>query len=293
MDLVLAVFDGRQTGDAWSDSRVNLVLSGFGLDEVTVDPRYESLFLDEVRRRLQGADDETLVEIAAHLQLTLDGEPVDDSGLWNPGEVRVFLSHSATHKAFVSDVAEALRVHGLSGFVAHDAIEVTREWQAEIERALRTAEVFVGLVHAEFLESPWTNQEIGWACGRGLPSFMIRLGADPRGFPGKTQWPSMPVAPAQAVAGRIAQWVNSLEPYSATIGGRLLGALASATSFYDAGSAAEALNELDILTPAQWQELDQIYLDNDQVHGSVLAHRGLDPLYGRHGRGYPERPGTD
>jgi hypothetical protein len=217
------------------------------------------------------------------------GEAVSSSGLWDDDMVRVFLSHSAVHKAFVAEVADRLRVHGLLGFVAHDSIEVSREWQAEIERALRTADVLVGLVHREFVESAWANQEVGWAYGRGLPTFMIRLGVDPRGFPSKTQWPSMIADKAGAVAGRIAQWVNTLEAFSDTIGGRLIAALRDAPNFRDAGKAAEALNGFDTFTPQQWKDLDQVYLDNDQVHGGVLAHRGLKPLYARHKREFPER----
>jgi TIR domain len=295
VDRVLAAFDGRQTGTAWSESRINMVLNGFGIGEVfldPLDPQYDDDFFDRVRRRLQDADDETLVEISNYLHLPSapDGQAVDASGLWGVGLVRVFLSHSAKHKGLVAEVAEALRIHGLHGFVAHDSIEVSREWQTEIERALRTAEVFVGLIHPEFVESSWTNQEVGWAYGRGLPSFMIRLGADPRGFPGKNQWPSMTAETPQAVAGRIAQWVNSLEPFSHTIGGRLISALSEARSYNDAGRAASALNGLDALTASQWAELDQVYLDNNQVHGGALALRGLKPLYSRHNRNFPEMP---
>ncbi len=213
---------------------------------------------------------------------------VDDDGLWDVGAVRVFLSHSAEHKDFVAGVADALRLHGLHGFVAHAAITVSREWQAEIERALKTAQVLVGLVHPEFNGSSWANQEVGWAYGRGLPVFMVRLGADPLGFPGKMQWPSASSAKPEAVAGRIAQWLNGLDEFKDTIGGRLIMALREAHNYQDAGRAAEALNELDVLTPDQWEELDRVYVDNDQIHGSVLAHRGLDPLYRRHHRKYPD-----
>jgi hypothetical protein len=42
-------------------------------------------------------------------------------------------------------------------------------------------------------------------------------------------------------------------------------------------------NRLDKLRYA-----NQVYLENSQVHGSVLAHRGLDTLYARHNRPYLE-----
>ncbi|MHB8394700.1 MAG: toll/interleukin-1 receptor domain-containing protein [Candidatus Dormibacteria bacterium] len=240
--------------------------------------------------RFQSPSEESLRGLQEHLasEAAAGTGLVDDDGLWDVGAVRVFLSHSAEHKDFVAEVADALRLHGLHGFVAHDAITVSREWQAEIERALKTAQVLVGLVHPEFIRSCWANQEVGWAYGRGLPVLMVRFGADPLGFPGKLQWPSASSAKPEAVAGRIAQWVNGLDEFRDTIGGRLIMALREAHNYQDAGRAAEALNELDVLSPDQWEELDQVYLDNDQVHGGVLAHRGLDPLYRRHHRKYPE-----
>ncbi|HUY09149.1 MAG TPA: toll/interleukin-1 receptor domain-containing protein [Candidatus Dormibacteraeota bacterium] len=247
---------------------------------------------DYVRETLrsQNPSAETLRGLEEHLSFEEGAgtELVDDDGLWDLGAVRVFLSHSAEHKEFVAKVADALQLHGLHGFVAHDAIAVNREWQAEIERALRTAQVLVGFVHPEFISSAWANQEVGWAYGRGLPVFMVRLGADPKGFPGKTQWPSMPSAKPEVVAGRITQWLNSLPDFADTIAGRLIMALRESRNYEDSGRAAEALNALNDLSPDQWKELDQVYLDNDQVHGGVLAHRGLDALYRRHHRKYPD-----
>ena len=291
VDQVLSVFDGRYDGAAWATTRVNMLLNGFEFGEVYDDPDYEEGFIDLVRRRLQDGDTNALKELSDHLFRPSSISPTVTSGdgLWTEEMVRVFLSHSATHKSFVTRLSDSLRVYGIDGFVAHDTIQVTREWQAEIERALRTAETFVGLAHPEFLESPWANQELGWAYGRELPIFMVRLGVDPTGFPGKHQWPSHVGDSPPAIAAAIARWVNSLPTFSDRIGGSLIAALRQASNYFDAGEAAEALNKFDSLTPEQFTELDQAYLENTQVHGSILAHRGLDPLYARHERSLPPR----
>ena len=39
----------------------------------------------------------------------------------------------------------------------------------------------------DFHASAWTDQEVGWAFGRGLLVVPVRLGADPYGFAGKVQ----------------------------------------------------------------------------------------------------------
>ena len=221
--------------------------------------------------------------------MTAESEP-DATDIWVPDMLRAFLSHSAVHKRFVHDVADALHTYGIDGFVAHDSIEVTKEWQSEIERALRTADMLVGFVHPEFTNSAWANQEVGWAYGREIPVFMVRLGADPLGFPSKFQWPDLKLADAEDVAARIAQLANSDQHFSDKIAGALIAALREARNYYEAGDAAEALNNFDALTPGQFADLDQAYLLNDQVHGGVLAHRGLEPLYKRHRRPLPTVP---
>lgn len=59
--------------------------------------------------------------------------------------------------------------------------------QVQIERAPNTADALVALVHPEVNESPWCQQEIGWAHGRGIPVFCVRIGATPTGFPSSVQ----------------------------------------------------------------------------------------------------------
>ncbi len=42
-------------------------------------------------------------------------------------------------------------------------------------------------MHDGFKESNWTDQEVGFAMGRGLPVFSIRFDQDPYGFIGRFQ----------------------------------------------------------------------------------------------------------
>lgn len=211
---------------------------------------------------------------------------------WHNGQIRLFLSHSAIHKPFAGEVSYRLATVGVSAFVAHDAMEVTRPWQAQIEHALNTAEVFAALLHPEVNDSAWCQQEIGWALGRGLPIYLVRIGADPRGFPGGTQWPSAFGQDAQHVARLIAGWLNTQQELGPRVTAGLLAALEGATSYADAEEAARGLDAIGTLTPAQWDHLDAIFVANSQVGGSVLATRALRPLYERAGRSFPDRTGS-
>ncbi len=53
--------------------------------------------------------------------------------------------------------------------------------------ALRSMHALAALITPGFHESKWTNQEIGWALGRGILLLPIRMGADPLGFIGSVQ----------------------------------------------------------------------------------------------------------
>jgi hypothetical protein len=208
---------------------------------------------------------------------------------WHDGYLRMFLSHSAVHKVFTAEVAGRMLPLGVSGFVAHDSMQVSQPWQTQIEHALRTAEVLVALLHPEAKDSAWCQQEIGWAFGRDIPILVVRLGADPHGFPGYTQWPSAYGQTAQEVARLIAEWLNKHTLLGDGIATRLLAALRAAGNYYDAEEAARALDALGSLSAGQWAELDEIFLANDQVGRSVLATRALRPLYNRASRSFPER----
>lgn len=107
--------------------------------------------------------------------------------IWAPDSLKLFISHISAHK----DVAENLKVRlasfGISAFVAHSDIEPAKEWQDEIESALQTMDALAAILTPGFHESRWTDQEIGFALGRGLFVIPLRYGLDPYGFIGKFQ----------------------------------------------------------------------------------------------------------
>ena len=113
---------------------------------------------------------------------------VDDE-LWTPASApRLFMSHLATCKKDVRALSSMLQQFGFACFVAHDAIEPSRKWRREIERALNSCDVLVAYVTPGFSSSAWTDQEIGWALGRGLPVIPISVAGEmPAGFLGSYQ----------------------------------------------------------------------------------------------------------
>lgn len=142
-----------------------------------------------VLNMIEDASDEQLIDLAQHVGFQFENETVlrIEPPFWRKGMFRVFISHLATKRAFATELQEALLDFGISCFIAHKDIEPTQEWQTQIETALATCDALFALLHEDFHASNWTDQEIGFAMGRGVPVFSVRLGQDPYGFIGRFQ----------------------------------------------------------------------------------------------------------
>lgn len=141
-----------------------------------------------VIQHVQYADDATLTALANHLgygSLSLTNATLPAS--WQRGMFKVFVSHLAAHKVAAGELQSAFERYGVGAFVAHTDIQPTEEWQNQIEIALATCDAVVALLHEGFHESKWTDQEIGYAMGRGVLVVTVRLGQDPYGFIGRFQ----------------------------------------------------------------------------------------------------------
>ena len=133
------------------------------------------------------ANDEALLELAKHLGTASELESVGSPDFWSSSDARVFISHVSNIKERTSQLKIALTDFGMHGFVAHEDIEPTREWQVEIEVALATMDSLVALLSPGFNESKWCDQEVGVAIGRRVPIVPVRIDLDPYGLFGKYQ----------------------------------------------------------------------------------------------------------
>lgn len=156
---------------------------------------------------LRGASTDTIVSIAEELDLVVAGS----SGLtpspprnWKDTQAfRLFISHVSKDKLKATRLKECLAAYGIAGFVAHEDIHPTLEWQQEIERALRTMDGFIA-VHTEgFSKSVWTQQEVGYALGRGVKIISFKMGEDPTGFISRQQALARQQRTAEVIAAEI------------------------------------------------------------------------------------------
>ncbi len=121
-------------------------------------------------------------------------DPDTPLDIWKPGHIRLFISHRDKYKSEVSKLAKLLENYGISSFVAHDNILPMEEWQTTIEKAMQTMEILVAFITNDFFESTWTNQEVGFAIGHGIPVVSVKLEEKvPEGF----------LSPVQAIRANV------------------------------------------------------------------------------------------
>lgn len=105
----------------------------------------------------------------------------------NTKDFRLFISHTSKDKLIATRLKDALAKYDIAGFVVHEDIHPTLPWQDEIERALQTMDGLIAVHTVGFSTSIWTQQEIGYALGRGTMVISFKMGEDPTGFIGKHQ----------------------------------------------------------------------------------------------------------
>lgn len=186
---------------------------------------------------------------------------------------RLFLSHKAQVKKETAKLKDQLRLFGVSAFVAHEDIHPTKTWQDEIEYALATMDGFVALMTADFHDSEWTDQEVGFAVARNVPMIAVSLGLNPYGFIGKFQalrgdW-------LTAAADIVRLLVKDDRMFSS-----YLRALRKCPN-WDAGNMqAKALIGFTELSPQQIDELVAVYNETHELQGSFAFNGSYPSQYG-------------
>jgi hypothetical protein len=145
-----------------------------------------------VKELLASVSDGILLEIADELNLK-DGlmsnatNNGSEPSFWLPFHFKLFLSHLSSFRKTTSLLQNALKAYGISAFVAHVDIEPTKQWQDEIESGLYSMDALAAILMPGFKESSWTDQEVGFAVGRGVLIIPIMKGLNPYGFISKYQ----------------------------------------------------------------------------------------------------------
>jgi TIR domain-containing protein len=150
----------------------------------------ETLYEYAIAQLERGADDQ-LLELHRHPFPQDSPGPATEAasyeGPWEAGAFRLFITHTHANRERAGGLRKILAGWGIDAFVAHDTIEPTREWQDEIESALRSCDALCVVMTPDLIESRWCDQEVGFAVARSILVVPLKLGVDPHGFIGKYQ----------------------------------------------------------------------------------------------------------
>lgn len=252
--------------------------------------RIASLTLDEFGApqnatylgRLAESPDEILTALAAHFGISSRTE--EATTFWEVGMFRLFISHHHSARDTAHRLKTLLARRGISGFVAHDDIEPTAEWQAEIERALRSCQALAALLTKEFHPSNWTDQEVGVAYGRGVLILPLALGVNPYGFIGKYQALGNERLAVDAIAERVAEVLLTHPLTKPLMEEPLVTAIESSWSYADSRRLLVLLEAYGLLPPESWERLVAAAERNAQVRDAYGVPERLRALAGEAGR---------
>ena len=223
-----------------------------------------------VLHMVEEATDQALIDLAQHVGFQFEEvtTPRIEPPFWRKGMLRLFVAHLATHRVFAAELQEALLDFGVSCFIAHNDIEPTQEWQTQIETALATCDALVALLHQNFHASNWTDQEIGFAMGRGIPAFAVSFGEDPYGFIGRFQAFNGSKKNAAALALELFEAYRKNKQTQRRISEVLVGLFEQSGSFADAKARIGYLEDLALWEPSFSTRVRSAAKSNRQVSGS-------------------------
>ena len=200
----------------------------------------------------------------------------DLARIWGDLPLRVFLSHKDAEKVRATEIKTALSQYGVACFVAHEDIEVTQEWQDEIECALMTTHILVPILTENFNDSEWTDQEVGAAIGRGVLIVPVRMGKDPYGFIGKYQgMVGTDRTPADIACDLYGIFLEN-EKTKELAKESFLYAAKNSRSFDESNRLGRFLSKIESFSGEQIDRLCQIYRDNSQIWDSNVFRAGLN-----------------
>ena len=194
---------------------------------------------------------------------------VEVKHIWKEGFFRLFLSHVSAHKVAVAKLKSELLRCGISAFVAHEDIAPSLEWQNEIELALRSMHGFAALLTSDFHASNWTDQEVGFALGKGVLVVPVRLGSDPYGFIGKVQGLSGSLDQPDRVAGMLYDTLLNHPSTRRNMRKGLVSAFESANSFANARTLCKLISTIKDFSEDDKIVIQRACKTNDQVFNAT------------------------
>lgn len=223
-----------------------------------------------VMQMIRNASDDDLELLHAYLTSEAGGADRIGASPWSGTRLRLFCSHLAEEKSAVSAVTDTLTRFGVEPFVAHQAIEPSKEWAQVIEAALTDCDAMLVFLHPGFLESKWCDQEVGWALGRSRPILPLNYGIHPYGFLGKYQDQPCVGQPPYRVAAFVMDWLTKNPSLHGLLAHGLVDAFVTSGSWDFTRSVVPLLSRIASVTDDDLTRMERAAVDNIDVRECAL-----------------------
>ncbi|RYG14023.1 MAG: toll/interleukin-1 receptor domain-containing protein [Chitinophagaceae bacterium] len=264
IELLEKIGSELQSRMTYGDIDIFLSAHGISTNHVKGTVNSKRIYAKEA---LSETSEEKMLEIANELGVhhSFTTKTIGEATFWKSGYFKLFLSHLSSFKVQTAHLQSVLKKYAISGFVAHEDIEPSKEWQNEIETALHTMDALAAILMEGFRESNWCDQEVGFAVGKDVLIIPVRKGLDPYGFIGKYQG----IQALNKTVGEVAEQIFSTIVKSPKTRGKILTSLVNAIS--QSTDVAEAIEKIKILNTVENPPVEIIdSLQKNVVENSVL-----------------------
>lgn len=193
--------------------------------------------------------------------------------------LKVFLSYHHNARKTAGRVKDSLSALGMDGFLAHEDLEPSVDWQKEILRALKKCDVFIPLLTRSFHSSLWTDQETGIAVARGKVIMPVRFSVLPYGFIGKFQ-ALKAQKDLQETCWKIALNLASKTVFKEAVTEGVITAFLRSGSFEESARCAKVLPKFEPFSVADLNRIVEGAARNSQIFGGWAAREYVRKLIG-------------
>ena len=204
--------------------------------------------------------------------------------IWERDGFRLFITHRAQDKSGAAELKAKLSPYGVCGFVAHQDIAPNQIWQSEIERALVSMHALAALITPGFDTSVWSQQEIGFALGRGVPVIPVRVGSDPHGFIARIQALSADLSNPTTMGSALVDTLLKDSRTAAMMRERLVREFESAKTWETARLLRPKIVLITEFSDAQLSRIEKALTENEKVATAYGVPEAIKQLLTRHGR---------
>ena len=201
--------------------------------------------------------------------------------LWPKGRFRLFLSHVSSQIVVMDKLKIELELRGVSAFLSHSDIKPSLDWQDELERGLRSMQALAAIITPDFHASEWTDQEIGWALGRGVVVVPVRATAEEYGFPRKYQAVRGNLDEPAKLAASIVRTLLANEQTHGEMRRCLVHAFCESRSAQIAGLLGELMTEVEDFTDDEKTNLQTACTSHANAADSCSAASRFYERFGR------------